>query len=161
MAYIKRGEAKTVPVRVKFNDMDVFPIGNVDEIAFKLGDSVRKTWPDAVRYDNANDRFMLTLTQEDTLSLDVGQAELEITCNFKGASLPASNDGKSIAVSYSETATFKVAGYIYNGYSWNTLKFTTVGDIVTITGPSEHYLRLSLICTDASAVIATINEPIT
>ena len=49
MAYIKRGEAKTVPVRVKFNDMDVFPIGNVDEIAFKLGDSVRKTWPDAVR----------------------------------------------------------------------------------------------------------------
>lgn len=49
MAYIKRGEAKTVPVRVKFNDMDVFPLGNVDEIAFKLGDSVRKTWPDAVR----------------------------------------------------------------------------------------------------------------
>lgn len=86
MAYIKRGEAKTVPVRVKFNDMDVFPIGNVDEIAFKLGDSVRKTWPDAVRYDNANDRFMLTLTQEDTLSLDVGQAELEITCNFKDGS---------------------------------------------------------------------------
>lgn len=85
MAYIKRVEAKTVPVRVKFNDMDVFPLGNVDEIAFKLGDSVRKTWPDAVRYDNANDRFLLTLTQEDTLSLDVGQAELEITCNFKGA----------------------------------------------------------------------------
>ena len=28
---------------------------------------------------------MLTLTQEDTMSLDVGQAELEITCNFKGA----------------------------------------------------------------------------
>lgn len=61
MAYIKRGEAKTVPVRVKFNDMDVFPLGNVDEIAFKLGDSVRKTWPDAVRYDNANGRFLLTL----------------------------------------------------------------------------------------------------
>lgn len=53
MAYIKRGEAKTVPVRVKFNDMNVFPLGNVDEIAFKLGDSVRKTWPDAVRYDTA------------------------------------------------------------------------------------------------------------
>ena len=26
-----------------------------------------------------------TLTQEETLSLDAGQAELEITCNFKGA----------------------------------------------------------------------------
>lgn len=84
MAYIKRGEAKTVPVRVKFNDMDVFPLGNVDEIAFKLGDSVRKTWPDAVRYDNANDRFMLTLTQEDTLSLDTGAQEVEVTVNFKG-----------------------------------------------------------------------------
>ena len=78
MAYIKRGEAKVIPVRVKFNDMDVFPLGNVDEIAFKLGDSVRKTWPDAVRYDNANDRFLLTLTQEDTLSLDAGQAELAV-----------------------------------------------------------------------------------
>lgn len=83
-AYIKRGEAKTVPVRVKFNDMDVFPLGNVDEIAFKLGDSVRKTWPDTVQYDSANDRFLLVLTQEDTLSLDAGQEELEITCNFKG-----------------------------------------------------------------------------
>lgn len=83
------------------------------------------------------------------------------TLRIKGASLPASNDGKSIAVNYSETATFKSAGYIYNGYGWNSLKFTTVGDIVTVTGPGEHYLRLSLICTDASAVIATINEPIT
>ena len=63
MAYIKRGEAKTVPVRVKFNDMDVFPLGNVDEIAFKLGDSVRKTWPDAVRYDNANGRFRCPSTR--------------------------------------------------------------------------------------------------
>ena len=32
MAYIKRGEAKTVPVRVKFNDMDVFPLGNAGNI---------------------------------------------------------------------------------------------------------------------------------
>lgn len=83
------------------------------------------------------------------------------TLRIKGASLPASNDGKSIAVNYSETATFLVAGYIYNGYGWNSLKFTTRGNIVTVTGAGEHYLRLSLICTDASAVIATINEPIT
>ena len=60
MAYIKRGEAKTIPVRVKFNDMDVFPLGNVDEIAFKLGDSVRKTWPGAVRYDR--DVYVAALT---------------------------------------------------------------------------------------------------
>ena len=83
------------------------------------------------------------------------------TLRIKGASLPDSQDGKSIAVSYSGTATFKVAGYIYNGYSWDNLEFTTVDNVVTITGPAERYLRLSLICTDASAVIATINEPIT
>ena len=83
------------------------------------------------------------------------------TLRIKGASLPDSQDGKSIAVSYSGTATFKVAGYIYNGYNWNNLEFTTVDNVVTITGPAERYLRLSLICADASAVIATINEPIT
>lgn len=82
------------------------------------------------------------------------------TLRIKGASLPDSQDGKSIAVSYSGTATFKVAGYIYNGYSWDNLEFTTVDNVVTITGPAERYLRLSLICADASAVIATINEPI-
>ena len=83
------------------------------------------------------------------------------TLRIKGASLPASQDGKSIAISYSETATFLSAGYIHNGYSWNNLEFTTVDNVVTITGPAEHYLRLSLICADASAVIVTINEPIT
>lgn len=83
------------------------------------------------------------------------------TLRIKGASLPDSQDGKSIAVSYSETATFLSAGYIHNGCSWNNLEFTTVDNVVTITGPAEHYLRLSLICADASAVIATINEPIT
>ena len=83
MAYIKRGEAKTVPVRVKFNDMDVFPLGNVDEIAFKVGD-VRKTWPGDVTYDAEKQRFLLTLTQEDTLSLDTGAQEVEVTVNFKG-----------------------------------------------------------------------------
>lgn len=83
------------------------------------------------------------------------------TLRIKGASLPDSQDGKSVAVSYSETATFLSAGYIHNGCSWNNLEFTTVDNVVTITGPAEHYLRLSLICADASAVIATINEPIT
>lgn len=32
--------------------------------------------------------------------------------------------------------------------------------IVTVTAKKEHYIRVSLICADASAVIATINEPI-
>ena len=83
------------------------------------------------------------------------------TLRIKGVSLPAANDGHSIVVAYSATAMFISAGYLYNGYAWNNLHFTSSGDIVTVTASAEHYIRVSLICTDASAVIATINEPIT
>lgn len=83
------------------------------------------------------------------------------TLRIKGVSLPAANDGHSIAAAYSATATFLSAGYLYNGYAWNNLNFTSSGDTVTVNASAEHYIRLSLICTDASAVIATINEPIT
>lgn len=82
------------------------------------------------------------------------------TLRIKGASIPAANDGYSIVVGYSTTATFISATYIYNGNGWNNLKFNTIGNVVTVTSEGEHYLRLSLICTDASAVIVTINEPI-
>ena len=83
------------------------------------------------------------------------------TLRIKGASLPAANDGKSAAAEYSATATLVSTGYIYNGRVWNSLNFTSSGDIVTITSTGEHYIRISLICTDASAVMATVNEEIT
>ena len=82
------------------------------------------------------------------------------TLCIKGASLPSANDGKSIAVGYSAAAEFMSSDYIYNGRAWNGLHFTSNGDIVTITSIGEHYIRVSLICADASAVIATINEKI-
>ena len=83
------------------------------------------------------------------------------TLRIKGASLPAADDGKSAAAEYSATATLVSTGYIYNGRVWNSLNFTSSGDIVTITSTGEHYIRISLICTDASAVMATVNEEIT
>ena len=83
------------------------------------------------------------------------------TLRIKGASLPSANDGKSAAAEYSATATLVSTGYIYNGHAWNNLNFTGDGDIVTITTQGEHYIRASLICADAAAVIATINEEIT
>lgn len=82
------------------------------------------------------------------------------TLRIKGVSLPAANDGTSVAVRYSATATFLSAGYMHNGYTWGGLHFTSSGDIVTITSTAEEYIRLSPICTDASAVVATINEEI-
>ena len=83
------------------------------------------------------------------------------TLRIKGVSIPAADDGTSVAVRYSETATFLSAGYIHEGYTWSNLHFASSGDIVTVTSTAELYIRLSLICTDASAVAATINEPIT
>ena len=82
------------------------------------------------------------------------------TLRIKGASLPAANDGNSVAAAYSATATLVSTGYIYNGHTWNNLHFTSSGDLVTVTATGEHYIRLSLICTNASAVVATINEEI-
>jgi hypothetical protein len=82
------------------------------------------------------------------------------TLRIKGVSLPTANDGTSVAVRYSATATFMSASYMHNGYTWGELNFTSSGDIVTVTSRAEQYIRLSPICTDASAVVATINEEI-
>lgn len=82
------------------------------------------------------------------------------TLRIKGVSLPATNDGNSVAAAYSATATLISTGYIHNGSAWNNLNFTSSGNVVTVTATGEHYIRLSLICTDAAAVIATINEEI-
>ncbi len=83
------------------------------------------------------------------------------TLRIKGTSLPASNDSFSAIVLYSESGTFSTSTYLHNGLTWNALTFNNVGDSVVVTAVAEHYFRVSLICTDASAVIATINEPIT
>ena len=83
------------------------------------------------------------------------------TLRIKGASLPASNDNYSALAIHSASGNFTVATYLHNGTSWNNLTFTNNGDTVVVTASAECYFRVSLICTDASAVIATINEPIT
>lgn len=83
------------------------------------------------------------------------------TLRIKGVSLPAANDSYSAIVLYNASGTFNASNYLHNGFAWNGMTFNNAGDIVTVTSGSEYYIRVSLICTDASAVIATINEPIT
>lgn len=83
------------------------------------------------------------------------------TLRIKGMSLPAAKDGISAVVGYTEAAAFKSADYIYNGRRWNNLVFSNSGDTVTVEALAPHNIRVSLICSDTSAVIATINEPIT
>ena len=83
------------------------------------------------------------------------------TLRIKGVSLPASNDSYSAIVLYNASGTFSVSTYLHSGLTWNGMTFNNVEDSVVVTSGGEHYFRVSLICTDASAVIATINEPIT
>ncbi len=83
------------------------------------------------------------------------------TLRIKGMTLPAEHNSVSAAVRYSETAEFISADYIYNGRHWSQLDFASSGDIVTVTSSANLYIRISLSCADTSAVIATINEPIT
>lgn len=83
------------------------------------------------------------------------------TLRVKGVSLPASNDSYSAIVFYNASGTFINSTYLHNGLAWNNLTFKNSGDNVVITCSADHYFRISLICTNASAVIATINESIT
>lgn len=83
------------------------------------------------------------------------------TLRIKGTSLPASTDYYSAIALHDASGTFSTSTYLHNGLTWDGLNFTSSGDIVTVTASTERYIRISLICTDASAVIATINEPIT
>ena len=83
------------------------------------------------------------------------------TLRIKGVSLPASNDSFSAVVFYNASGTFITSTYLHNGLTWNNLTFKNSGNNVVITCSADHYFRISLICTDASAVIATINEEIT
>lgn len=83
------------------------------------------------------------------------------TLRIKGVSLPASNDSYSAIVFYNASGTFITSTYLHNGLSWNNLTFKNSGDNVVITCSADHYFRISLICTNASEVIATINERIT
>lgn len=83
------------------------------------------------------------------------------TLRIKGVQLPASNDSYSAIALHNASGTFSTSTYLHNGLGWNGMTFNNDGDSVAVTSGGEHYFRVSLICTDASAVIATINEPIT
>ena len=82
------------------------------------------------------------------------------TLRIKGTSLPASNDSYSAIVLHNADGTFNVSNYLHNGMTWNDLTFSNSGDTVVVTASAERYFRVSLICANADAVIATINEEI-
>lgn len=82
------------------------------------------------------------------------------TLRIKGASLPASNDSYSAVALHNADGTFISPTYLHDGFTWNNLTFNNADGGVVVTASEEHYFRVSLICADASSVVATINEPI-
>ena len=79
------------------------------------------------------------------------------TLRIKGASLSSSTDTNCAIVRYDANAVLISATYVHNGLTWNNMTFTDNGSVVTITAKEDNYIRITLICTDASAVIATLN----
>ena len=82
------------------------------------------------------------------------------TLRIKGVSLPASNDSYSAIALHNADGTFISPTYLHDGLTWNNLTFNNADGGVVVTASVEHYFRVSLICADASSVVATINEPI-
>ena len=81
---------------------------------------------------------------------------------IKGVNIPSANDGKSAIVKYMN-GTYYSGAYLYNGARFNGMLCSDEGNgLITIANNGdENYIRISVICTNTSAVIATINEPIT
>lgn len=97
---------------------------------------------------------------KDTASLiylDVGDI-----LRIKGASLPAANDSYSAIAVYNANGALISTTYLHDGLTWNNMTFANSNGIVVITNglSSEYHIRVSLICADASSVVATINEEI-
>lgn len=82
------------------------------------------------------------------------------TLRIKGASLPASNDSYSAIALHNASGTFNTSTYLHNGLTWNNMTFNNTDGGVIITSGGDHYFRVSMICADASKVVATINEAI-
>ncbi len=91
------------------------------------------------------------------------------TLRIKGVSLPAASDGANTAVAeYSAAGVFSFATFVWDGATVHGTTYRNTTDGIIATHQSDQYgnyasiyVRLSLICTDASAVIMTINEEIT
>ena len=128
------------------NIIDTIGISANTRLSTASGDNRTQTGYAAIGANN-NTASLIQLAAGDTLRI-------------KGCSLPDAADYYSAIVLYSASGTFTSATKLHSGLAWNGMTFANNGDLVTVTTTADRYIRVSLICTDASAVIATLNEPI-
>lgn len=81
---------------------------------------------------------------------------------IKGMKLPDAQDSNCVICAYNSDGSYLASNYIYNGYSFDNIYFTSTDDMITVKfSPNYGYLcRISAICTDTSAVVVTINQEI-
>ena len=83
------------------------------------------------------------------------------TLRVKGVSIPAASDGAyTSVVRYNADGTFFSAAYLWEGCSFNAITFHNTANGIIATCQADNYIRLSLPCADASAVVMTINQEI-
>lgn len=83
------------------------------------------------------------------------------TLRIKGVSIPAASDGAYTSiVKYNADGTFLSAAYLWEGCSFNAIIFHNAANGIVATCQADNYIRLSLPCADASAVVMTINQEI-
>ena len=83
------------------------------------------------------------------------------TLRVKGVSIPSASDGAyTSVVKYNADGTFFSSAYLWEGCSFNMIIFHNDANGIVATCQADNYIRLSLICADASTVIMTINEEI-
>ena len=83
------------------------------------------------------------------------------TLRVKGVSIPAVSDGAYTSiVRYNADGTFLSAAYLCEGCSFNSIIFHNTANGIVATCQADNYIRLSLPCADASAVVMTINQEI-
>lgn len=81
---------------------------------------------------------------------------------IKGVGIPAASDGNSAIAKYNADGTFYSATYLYNGAHFNGMLCSDEGNglIKIVNRKSKNDIRVSVICTDTTAVVVTINEEI-
>lgn len=83
------------------------------------------------------------------------------TIRIKGMTVPSAQDTQCALCFYDSSGTFSTSTYFQKSTtSFDGLRFTH-GDVLEITATAQLYFRLSLLCSDTSAVVVTRNQEIT